>query len=186
MSSVWRAVSIRSNRSSPPRTPSLGSTKKQTVWEEQAKRLSWGERWEKPLYWAPPFAQWFVGMGAGSDAIEGTVGWAGDRVLRRAMSWRPNSACSQAPHPHFRPQSPLSSGMNPPWGRQIWKPTEISHGTSSLARSKKSRTPMASIESDGKGQVDVPWGVDQSLTWLGSGGVDDPSPLRTRLARAVS
>jgi Acetyl-coenzyme A synthetase N-terminus len=46
-------------------------------WEQQAKRLSWGERWEKPLYWAPPFAQWFVGMAAGSDAIEGTVGWAG-------------------------------------------------------------------------------------------------------------
>ncbi|MGD1835624.1 MAG: acetate--CoA ligase [Nitrososphaeraceae archaeon] len=28
-------------------------------WEEQAKNLLWFKKWEKPLEWNPPFAQWF-------------------------------------------------------------------------------------------------------------------------------
>jgi len=30
-------------------------------WEQQADRLTWGQRWERVLQWELPFAKWFVG-----------------------------------------------------------------------------------------------------------------------------
>ncbi|MQA83085.1 MAG: acetate--CoA ligase [Streptosporangiales bacterium] len=30
-------------------------------WEEQARRLTWDQPWDKVLDWSPPFAKWFVG-----------------------------------------------------------------------------------------------------------------------------
>jgi acetyl-CoA synthetase len=30
-------------------------------WEDEARRLTWGQAWNTPLEWDPPFARWFVG-----------------------------------------------------------------------------------------------------------------------------